>query len=91
MLHEGTIPDSASRMTMSDIILSFGHGLRGLLPNIPGTMSLFSLWENALEGHLQEMHITENSTLLVQANDFSCRLPRHRDVKPKASLALIGN
>eukprot|EP00971_Amphidinium_carterae_P243033 4825809-Amphidinium_carterae.1 len=37
------------------------------------------------------MHITENSTFYVHANDFSCRLPRHRDVKPKASLALIGN
>eukprot|EP00971_Amphidinium_carterae_P041513 815027-Amphidinium_carterae.1 len=25
MLHEGTIPASASRMTMSDIIMSLGH------------------------------------------------------------------
>eukprot|EP00971_Amphidinium_carterae_P172191 3413976-Amphidinium_carterae.1 len=25
MLHEGTIPDAASRMTMSDIIMSLGH------------------------------------------------------------------
>eukprot|EP00971_Amphidinium_carterae_P024322 480098-Amphidinium_carterae.1 len=54
-------------------------------------MSLLSLWENGLEGHLREMHITEKSTLYVHANVFSCQLPRHRDVTPKASLALIGN
>eukprot|EP00971_Amphidinium_carterae_P286361 5685611-Amphidinium_carterae.1 len=76
---------------MSDIIMSLGHGLRGLLPSIPGTMSLLSLWENGLEGHLLKMHITENSTLFVHANGFSCQLPRHHEITPKASLALIGN
>eukprot|EP00971_Amphidinium_carterae_P335008 6470634-Amphidinium_carterae.1 len=91
MLHEGTIPDSASRMTMLDIIMSFGHGLRGLLPRIPGTMSLLSVWENGLERHMPEMHITANSMLFVHANDFSCQMPRHQDVTPKRSLALIGN
>eukprot|EP00971_Amphidinium_carterae_P118538 2348414-Amphidinium_carterae.1 len=35
--HEGTIPKTASRMTMSAIFLSFGHGLKGFLPHIPGT------------------------------------------------------
>eukprot|EP00971_Amphidinium_carterae_P001004 19856-Amphidinium_carterae.1 len=64
MLHEGTIPESASRMTMAEIIVSFGHGLRGLLPSIPGTLALLSVWENGLEGILQELHIRENSTLL---------------------------
>eukprot|EP00971_Amphidinium_carterae_P123499 2445924-Amphidinium_carterae.1 len=59
---------------MSNIFMSLGHGLRGLLPIIPGTMSLLSLWENALEGQLPEMHITANSTLFVHANDFSCKL-----------------
>eukprot|EP00971_Amphidinium_carterae_P231293 4589961-Amphidinium_carterae.1 len=63
---------------MSNIIMSLGHGLRGLLPSIPGTTSLLSLWENALEGHLPEMHITANSILFVHANDFSCQLPQHR-------------
>eukprot|EP00971_Amphidinium_carterae_P287701 5711814-Amphidinium_carterae.1 len=76
---------------MSAIIMSFGHGLRGLLPSIPGTIFLLSLWENRLEGHLPEMHIIEDSKLLVHANDFSCQLPRHREVTPKPSLALIGN
>eukprot|EP00971_Amphidinium_carterae_P029493 580766-Amphidinium_carterae.1 len=91
MIHEGTIPSSASRMTMSKIIISIGHGLRGLLPRIPATMSLLSLWENGLEGYFPELHITNLSVLFVHANDFSCQLPRHRDVTPKRSLALIGN
>eukprot|EP00971_Amphidinium_carterae_P056969 1126671-Amphidinium_carterae.1 len=63
---------------MMEIIMTFGHGLRGLLPRIPGTMSLLSVWENSLEGYLSEMHITESSTLFVHANDFSCQLPRHQ-------------
>eukprot|EP00971_Amphidinium_carterae_P119098 2359417-Amphidinium_carterae.1 len=54
-------------------------------------MSLLSVWENGLEGHLPELHITNWSVLFVQANDFSCQLPRHREVTPRASLALIGN
>eukprot|EP00971_Amphidinium_carterae_P294050 5838366-Amphidinium_carterae.1 len=62
---------------MSDIIMSLGHGLRGLLPRIPGTMSLFSLWENGLEGHLPDMRITGDSVLFAHANDFSCQIPRH--------------
>eukprot|EP00971_Amphidinium_carterae_P312112 6204002-Amphidinium_carterae.1 len=56
-LHEGTIPESASRMSMAEVVLSFGHGLKGLLPNIPGTVSVLSLWENGLEGHLHEVHM----------------------------------
>eukprot|EP00971_Amphidinium_carterae_P080974 1601999-Amphidinium_carterae.1 len=47
--HEGTIPASASRMTMLEIIVSLGHGLKGVLPSIPGTMAVFSVWENSLE------------------------------------------
>eukprot|EP00971_Amphidinium_carterae_P339279 6476964-Amphidinium_carterae.1 len=39
MHHEGAIPKTASRMTRADNIVSLGHGLRGLLPSIPGTMS----------------------------------------------------
>eukprot|EP00971_Amphidinium_carterae_P077768 1537768-Amphidinium_carterae.1 len=39
MHHEGAIPESASRMTMADNIVSLGHGLTGLLPSIPGTLS----------------------------------------------------
>eukprot|EP00971_Amphidinium_carterae_P232937 4622782-Amphidinium_carterae.1 len=76
---------------MADNILSFGHGLRGLLPSIPGTMSALSLPENGLEGHMPVLHITSKSTLLVHANDLSCQLPRHQEVTPQASLALIGN
>eukprot|EP00971_Amphidinium_carterae_P333923 6468947-Amphidinium_carterae.1 len=93
MVHEGTIPESASRMTMAEIILSFGHGLKGLLPSIPGTVLLLSLCDNSLEGHLPELHISVESMLLVYANDFSCKLPRHGEVKPSstASIALIGN
>eukprot|EP00971_Amphidinium_carterae_P156270 3098274-Amphidinium_carterae.2 len=53
MHHEGAIPKSASRMTLADNIVSLGHGLRGLLPSIPGTMSAVSLSENSLEGHLR--------------------------------------
>eukprot|EP00971_Amphidinium_carterae_P293818 5833076-Amphidinium_carterae.1 len=64
MHHEGAIPKSASRMTMADNIVSLGHGLRGLLPSIPGTLSALSLSENPLDGHLPELHITANSTLL---------------------------
>eukprot|EP00971_Amphidinium_carterae_P260544 5169208-Amphidinium_carterae.1 len=48
LFHEGTIPESASRLTMADITISFGHGLRGLLPSISGTVGLLSLWENRL-------------------------------------------
>eukprot|EP00971_Amphidinium_carterae_P292993 5817057-Amphidinium_carterae.1 len=68
MLHEGTIPVSASRMTISDIIMSFGHGLRGLLPSIPGTMSLLSLWENSLEGHLNARHAVSGRHVIQDMN-----------------------
>eukprot|EP00971_Amphidinium_carterae_P046046 906013-Amphidinium_carterae.1 len=91
MFHEGAIPDSASRITISDIMLNLGHGMRGLLPRMPGTMSHLSLWENGLEGHLPEMHITNRSTHFVHANHFSCQLPRHHEVRSYDSLALIGN
>eukprot|EP00971_Amphidinium_carterae_P128477 2544956-Amphidinium_carterae.1 len=78
---------------MEEIILSFGHGLGGVLPSIPGTISLLSLWENGLEGHMHELHLMENSTLLVYNNDFSCKLPHHCDVRSDStsSLALMGN
>eukprot|EP00971_Amphidinium_carterae_P254518 5052947-Amphidinium_carterae.1 len=58
----GTIPASASRMSM-EITMSLGHGLRGTLPRLLGTVALLLLWENALEG-LPELHITELSVLL---------------------------
>eukprot|EP00971_Amphidinium_carterae_P255839 5079648-Amphidinium_carterae.1 len=87
------MPRTASRMTVTEYILSIGHGMRGLLPRMPGTARLLSLWENAFEGHLPEQHIVESSVLLVHANDFSCQLPRNGAVKPSSntSLALIGN
>eukprot|EP00971_Amphidinium_carterae_P193885 3847021-Amphidinium_carterae.1 len=93
LLHEGTLPESASRLTMADITMSFGHGLRGLLPSIPGTVRLLSLGENGLEGHLPELHMNQTSTLMVYGNDFSCKLPRHYGVTltSPASLSLIGN
>eukprot|EP00971_Amphidinium_carterae_P246632 4898550-Amphidinium_carterae.1 len=91
LLHEGTVPESASRLTAVDITISFGHGLRGLLPSIFGTVGLLSLWENALEGHFPELHMNHTSTLLVYGNEFSCKLPHHHGVKAHASLALIGN
>eukprot|EP00971_Amphidinium_carterae_P327483 6458878-Amphidinium_carterae.1 len=78
---------------MLDITISFGHGLQGLLPSISGTVGLLSLWENALEGHLPELHMNDTSTLVVYGNKFSCKLPRHYGVEPTstASLSLIGN
>eukprot|EP00971_Amphidinium_carterae_P246433 4894638-Amphidinium_carterae.1 len=93
LLLEGTLPESASRLTMADIAISLGHGLRGLLPSISGTVGLLSLFENGLEGHLPELHMNPTSTLLVYGNEFSCKLPRHYGVQPTstASLALIGN
>eukprot|EP00971_Amphidinium_carterae_P302541 6011960-Amphidinium_carterae.1 len=91
VLHEGIIPPFASRMTMSDIMLSFGHGLRGLMPSFPGTVSFLSSPQNGLQGRLPELHITDSSSLFLHANEFSCRLPRFQNVKPNASLALIGN
>eukprot|EP00971_Amphidinium_carterae_P197876 3927162-Amphidinium_carterae.1 len=93
MQHEGAIPTSASRMTITEIVVSLGHGLKGLLPSIPGTVSLLSLWENSLEGHLHQLRIIEKSTLLLYGNDFSCKLPRNCDVKPDStsSLTLVGN
>eukprot|EP00971_Amphidinium_carterae_P132459 2623498-Amphidinium_carterae.1 len=87
MLHAGTIPASASRMTMKEIIVSFGHGLTGLLPGIPGTITLLSLWENSLEGHLPELLINTRSLLFFQANRFACKLPRHREVPAWISTA----
>eukprot|EP00971_Amphidinium_carterae_P090604 1793588-Amphidinium_carterae.1 len=53
LLLKGAIPESASRLTMADITISLGHGLRGLLPSISGTVGLVSVWENGLEGHLR--------------------------------------
>eukprot|EP00971_Amphidinium_carterae_P082127 1624511-Amphidinium_carterae.1 len=93
LLHEGAIPESASRLTMADITISLGHGLRGLLPSISGTVGLLSLWENGLEGHIPELHMNHTSTLLVFGNEFSCKLPRHYGVTltSTASLSLIGN
>eukprot|EP00971_Amphidinium_carterae_P057984 1146865-Amphidinium_carterae.1 len=79
MHHEGAIPKSASRMTWKDNIVSLGNGLRGLLPRIPGTLSVLSVSENGLEGHMPQLHITAKSTLLVHANDLSCQLPRHQE------------
>eukprot|EP00971_Amphidinium_carterae_P099936 1976166-Amphidinium_carterae.1 len=78
---------------MADITISFGYGLRGLLPSITGTVGLLSLWENKLEGHLPELHMNPTSMLLLYGNDFSCKLPRHYGVQPTstASLSLIGN
>eukprot|EP00971_Amphidinium_carterae_P320724 6374737-Amphidinium_carterae.1 len=81
---------------MADITISMGHGLRGVLPSIRGTVGLLSLWENALEGYMPELHMKHASTLLVYSNEFSCKLPRHYGVKltskaSQASLALIGN
>eukprot|EP00971_Amphidinium_carterae_P042076 826465-Amphidinium_carterae.1 len=79
---------------MSDIIISFGHGLRGLLPSIPGTVGLLSLWDNGLEGRFPNLHMNDtHSALLVYGNEFSCKLPRHYGVKPTshAYLSLIGN
>eukprot|EP00971_Amphidinium_carterae_P288172 5721134-Amphidinium_carterae.1 len=63
LLHEGTIPESASRLTTGDVAINVGHGLKGLLPSIPGTVGLLSLGENALEGHLPELHMNQDSTL----------------------------
>eukprot|EP00971_Amphidinium_carterae_P121153 2399657-Amphidinium_carterae.1 len=78
---------------MADISISLGHGLRGLLPSIPGTVGLLSSWENGLEGRFPDLHMNDTSTLLVYGNEFSCKLPRHYGVKPtsSASLSLIGN
>eukprot|EP00971_Amphidinium_carterae_P102493 2028882-Amphidinium_carterae.1 len=72
-------------------MINVGHGLRGLLPSIPGTVGLLSLGENALEGHVPELHMNQNSTLIVYGNDFSCNLPLHYGVKSTsdASLSLI--
>eukprot|EP00971_Amphidinium_carterae_P159540 3162736-Amphidinium_carterae.1 len=52
LLLEGTIPASASRLTMADTTISLGHGLRGLVPSTSGTVRLLSLWENVLQGQL---------------------------------------
>eukprot|EP00971_Amphidinium_carterae_P061259 1212873-Amphidinium_carterae.1 len=78
---------------MAEIFLSVGHGLRGSLPSIPGTVELLSLWENSLEGDLHELRIMNESLLFFHANAFSCQVPRNGDVKPNytESLALIGN
>eukprot|EP00971_Amphidinium_carterae_P102632 2031609-Amphidinium_carterae.1 len=82
MQHEGAIPKSATRMLAAFITLSVGHGLRGLLPSIPGTLLTLRLSENGLEGRLPELHITAKSTLLVHANGLSCQLPRLRGLLP---------
>eukprot|EP00971_Amphidinium_carterae_P174662 3462227-Amphidinium_carterae.1 len=90
---EGTLPKSAGRMSAAGIIMSVGHGLKGFLPRTIGTLDVLCLWENGLEGYFPELHISPSSVLFVHANDFSCALPRHCEVKPTsiASLALIGN
>eukprot|EP00971_Amphidinium_carterae_P254898 5060020-Amphidinium_carterae.1 len=64
LLLEGTIPASANRLTMANISIGFGHGLRGLLPRIPGTVGLLSLRDNWLEGHLPELHVHHGGHLL---------------------------
>eukprot|EP00971_Amphidinium_carterae_P248346 4930273-Amphidinium_carterae.3 len=40
LLHEGTVPECTSRLTVAYIAISFGHGLRGSLPSISGTVGL---------------------------------------------------
>eukprot|EP00971_Amphidinium_carterae_P074405 1470387-Amphidinium_carterae.2 len=78
---------------MSEITLNFGHGLRGSLPSISGTVCLLSLWQNGLEGHVPELHMNHASTLLLFGDEFSCKLPRHYGVisTSTSSLSLIGN
>eukprot|EP00971_Amphidinium_carterae_P146979 2912751-Amphidinium_carterae.1 len=82
---------------MAEITISLGHGLRGMLPSISGTVGLLSLWENGLEGHLPDLHMNHTSTILLYGNVFSCKLPRHYGVKlvsispSNASLSLVGN
>eukprot|EP00971_Amphidinium_carterae_P251712 4997373-Amphidinium_carterae.1 len=62
---------------MASIIISVGHGLRGWLPRVSGTVDLLSLWGNGLEGHLPDLHMHHTSTLLLYGNEFSCKLPHH--------------
>eukprot|EP00971_Amphidinium_carterae_P242346 4811959-Amphidinium_carterae.1 len=78
---------------MVEIILSLGQGLRGLLPKISGTMVALSVWENGLEGHLPNVHLSDGSVLFVHANKFSCELPHFRGAQQHttAGLALVGN
>eukprot|EP00971_Amphidinium_carterae_P276454 5485896-Amphidinium_carterae.1 len=64
LLLEGTIPEAASRLTMADIYIALGHGLKGLLPGISGTVRVLSVKENGLEGHLPELHMNQTSSLL---------------------------
>eukprot|EP00971_Amphidinium_carterae_P290011 5758433-Amphidinium_carterae.1 len=79
---------------MDRIRMAFGHGLRGPLPRIPGTVALLSLWGNGLKGPFPETHITGQSTLFAHTNDFSCKLPLNAGVEAGtgvASLVLAGN
>eukprot|EP00971_Amphidinium_carterae_P056678 1120463-Amphidinium_carterae.1 len=46
-------PELGNTTTKSFQCISIGHGLRGSLPSISGTVGLLRLWENGLEGHLQ--------------------------------------
>eukprot|EP00971_Amphidinium_carterae_P327047 6458191-Amphidinium_carterae.1 len=58
---------------MAHITISLGHGLRGLLPGISGTVGLLSLWENGVEGHLPQLHMKNTGTLLLYSNTAPLR------------------
>eukprot|EP00971_Amphidinium_carterae_P260585 5170151-Amphidinium_carterae.1 len=60
VLHEGTIPATLSRMTITKIHVALGHGLSGPLPSIPGTVSLLSVWQNGLNGNLLSCKLPQN-------------------------------
>eukprot|EP00971_Amphidinium_carterae_P037319 733613-Amphidinium_carterae.1 len=90
-LHEGTMPASLSRLSANDPTLVFGHGLAGTWPQVPGTLYVLSLPQNALQGHLPELHLDNSSVVLLESNHFSCMLPRNGGAKPRLAIALLGN
>eukprot|EP00971_Amphidinium_carterae_P272133 5401121-Amphidinium_carterae.1 len=90
MQHMGMVPATASRISQIQNFL-LGHGLSGRMPQLHGTLHALSFWANEFGGRLREYCIDEGSLLLAHRNRLSCRIPSFAQVKPKLSLALIGN
>eukprot|EP00971_Amphidinium_carterae_P050244 990108-Amphidinium_carterae.1 len=101
VIHRGGVPSELSRVSTRSTALVFGHGLQGLWPHCPATLSSLSLWANALEGHLsvssknpsryRDLHIKPQSDILLHSNFFSCKLPSNEQCEAAFSTALIGN
>eukprot|EP00971_Amphidinium_carterae_P127477 2525952-Amphidinium_carterae.1 len=86
-----------SSLQVSGIILALGHGLTGDVPQLPGTISILSVFGNDLEGCLPQLKLQtlgKGYRVLAHSNWLSCALPTTPGLKPHVeafAMVLTGN